>query len=106
MKRSAPIQIPFGKDGSLHNYRSYDSVWRENYEWSTTLKLQSIERGRSAAHFIWTDADNRRYPMFMKDLTEMIFNYGVAVGGVIRGKFTFVKRGQNYGIKMIGGEAW
>lgn len=74
--------------------------WKPNVEFEARLTFNGFERGRSAAHAIFTDdGSNTQYQMFLKDFADM-FEYGVA-GKYIYGKFTFVKRGKNYGIRYL-----
>lgn len=114
-------QIPFSRNGSLLTYPEYEHqyvgpgngdrghdnsilihppVWKDNYEFTGTLEFDHFSRGRSAAHAIFKDpSDDTEYTMFLTDLGDAIPNMG---GGFLIGTFTFVKRGQNYGIKFLG----
>lgn len=76
-------------------------VWKENYEFDDTLELTGMSRGRSAANFNLKSVTNgRNYNLFMTDTVDLIQN-GVINKGKITGKWTFCKRGANYGIKLI-----
>lgn len=98
--------IPFGKsDNQLVDYVSNlykDSVnWKDNYEFDDIMIAESVSRGRSSATFKFiSELDGRIYNVFMKDLLEMI-KYGEFIDGKIKGKFTFCKRGTNYGLKLV-----
>jgi hypothetical protein len=86
-------QIPFDKDGNQLSYPDWrHNEWRDNYEFSTTLKIIDIERGRSAARFILEDEEGHTYQMFMKDMMNLL------QGQKLEGNWTFCKRGSNYGI--------
>ena len=97
------MEIPFHK-GKFVNYverhMKDDIEWRSNYEFDTIMTLDSINRGRSAANFTVTDSDGNSYIMFMKDLFDACQN-SVISKGEIAGKFTFCKRGTNYGVKLV-----
>ncbi|WPE19928.1 hypothetical protein [Shinella zoogloeoides] len=72
---------------------------KDNFVFEDTLKFDDMARGRSAAYFYFTRSSGTKVVVFMKDLCEMMPHL---VGGVIKGKFTFTKRGQNYGTIFIG----
>lgn len=100
--------IPFGSDGSPHGYTSQrypeslgSGTWRPNTPFPANLRLADMERGRSAAHFIWKDEQNRRYVMFMTDLLDLIQNFDIS-HGVVNGNWAFTKRGQNFGVIYLG----
>lgn len=40
--------------------------------------------------------------MFMTDMNDLIVNHGIKKGGNLKGKFTFIKRGSNYGVQYLG----
>lgn len=98
--------IPFNKTSNqLVDYVSNlneDTVnWKDNYEFDDIMIAESINRGRSSATFkFMSELDGRIYNVFMKDVLEMI-KYGEFMDGKIRGKFTFCKRGTNYGLKLV-----
>ena len=95
------LLIPF-KNGKFINYpNGYDVEFKENYELETILILDSISRGCSAAHYIVIDEKTKdKYVMFMKDLFDFCNKSSIKNGKLI-GKFTFCKRGANYGIKGV-----
>lgn len=90
----------------LASYASHYSEqieWRPNEPFYASLDLVDMERGRSAARFIWDHGATRtHYPMFMAgmlDLAKSTFiHHGEAVGWWI-----VVKRGENYGIERYDG---
>ena len=69
-------------------------------EFEGPLVYTGLRRGRSAAGFLWTDLNGRRYNMFMKDMEKLVCE-GTIDKGVAKGKFTFVKRGQDFGITPV-----
>jgi len=78
-----------------------DIIWKENFEFEDTLELTGMSRGRSAANFnLKSVTDGRNYNLFMTDTVDLIQN-GIINKGKITGKWTFCKRGANYGIKLI-----
>lgn len=81
-----------------------DIEWRPNIPFTATLKLDSLERGRSAARFWFEDLDTgTQYPFFGQGLTEMLSKVTL-VNGVVTGRWIAVKRGANYGIELYEGE--
>lgn len=74
--------------------------WIQNYTWSDTLTLVEMGRGQSAAFFVLkSEISGKTYYMFMKDLLDMILSRTIEKGK-ISGNFTYVKRGNNYGVKV------
>jgi len=86
----------------LGEYISVDTiVWKENYQFEDTLKLTGMSRGRSAANFnLQSEVNGKNYNVFMTDMVHLFQNANINKGSVI-GKWTFCKRGANYGIKLI-----
>ena len=82
---------------------SYDEnineVWESNKEVELTLHYQGYGRGRSAITFYWVDDDGHKYPMFIKDVDELL-RQDIGTSS-IHAIFTYVKRGANYGIKFL-----
>ena len=76
-----------------------NEVWKPNKEVELTLHYQGYGRGRSAVTFYWVDDDGHKYPMFIKDVDELL-RQDIGTSS-IHAIFTYVKRGANYGIKFI-----
>ena len=76
-----------------------DEVWKPNKEVELTLHYQGYGRGRSAVTFYWVDDDGHKYPMFIKDVDELL-RQDIGASS-IHAIFTYVKRGANYGIKFL-----
>ena len=76
-----------------------DEVWKPNMEVELTLHYQGYGRGRSAVTFYWVDDDGHKYPMFIKDVDELL-RQDIGTSS-IHAIFTYVKRGANYGIKFL-----
>ena len=78
-----------------------DYDWRENWEFEDTLEMCGYSRGRAAAYFhLQSKTTGIQYCMFMTDLTDVIKNC-VIDKGIVTGIWTYVKRGMNYGIKLV-----
>lgn len=79
--------------------RDKKEVWKPNEEIELTLHYKDYGRGRSAVTFYWVDDDGHEYPMFIKDVDELLRqDMGTSSVHAI---FTYVKRGANYGIKFL-----
>lgn len=67
--------------------------WKENYEFSDTLRYKDFYHGRSAMNFTFIGTDtNTEYTISMNEFKTWI---PYMVRGEVTGKFTFVKRGAN-----------
>lgn len=112
------IMIPFStRDGNMLSYTgclpgdAYDEKynngkweWKENCVFADDLKFDGFYRGRSSAGATFISLnDGKEYNVFLKDLAEIIKSDDLR-SGVIHGQFTFVKRGQNYGLRWVKGE--
>jgi hypothetical protein len=79
-------------------------TWKENHEFTDTLEIVGFSRGRSAANFNFKSTTNgMEYNTFMTDVLSII-SKSVIDHGVVTGTWTFVKRGANYGIKLVDSE--
>ena len=119
------LYVPFDKDGNLLSYSWYGitegekenerveryrgdgslmEVFLPNFEFEDTLLFGYFSRGRSSikAHFVGLHT-GKRYEMFISDLEDVIKAHRLT-GSEIKGKFTFIKKGQNYGVKLLIGE--
>lgn len=78
------------------------SHWRSNEPFADVVKFVDIQRGRSAAYFIARSKTrpSATFCVFMTDLLHMIQSEAVRGNGVV-GKFQIVKRGQNYGLRLV-----
>jgi len=71
----------------------------DNFEWEDTLEYECFGRGTSAAHLYFKSTiTGNSYQMFLKDFEDIV---KLLVDGKVTGTFTFCKRGQNYGIKIV-----
>lgn len=74
-------------------------IWKPNKEVELTLHYKGYGRGRSSVTFYWLDNEGHEYPMFIKDMDELL-KEKIGVSDV-HAIFTYVKRGANYGIKFV-----
>jgi hypothetical protein len=96
------------RDGKIEHFWGRDNALREvfvpNVEFEDTLIFKHFSRGRSSvkAHFE-SQFTGKKYEMFICDLEDVIkANYFITK---LSGRFTFVKRGKNYGVMLLkGGE--
>lgn len=88
-----------GEIVEIEVYSGRKEVWKPNEEIELTLHYDGYGRGRSAVTFYWKDNDGHKYPMFIKDVDELL-RQDMGVSSV-HGIFTYVKRGANYGIKFL-----
>ena len=79
--------------------KGVNEVWKPNKEVELTLHYKGFGRGRSAVTFYWVDDDGHKYPMFIKDVDELL-RQDIGTSS-IHAIFTYVKRGANYGIKFL-----
>jgi len=102
-------QIPFDFEGNQLAYpdsrynpntRTWDTIWKDNYFFEATLTYDGFSRGRSAAGFDLKDEEGHLYYLMMSEM-DRIMALGGWDGNKITGKWTFVKKGQNYGITLI-----
>lgn len=104
--KTGVYEIPFMIDQFGIELCSYDSggcIWKMNYKFNDDLRYRGYDRGRSSAVILF-ESEIRKFKaqMFMKDFDEMM-KLGINPQE-FSGYFTFVKRGQNYGLKYLGKE--
>ena len=99
------FQIPVNtKTKQPLTYPEGDYEMIDNYEFEDVLAFGGFVRGRSAARIVWkSTTNNRKYEMFLSNLCEC---FDRIINGTLTGKFTFCKRGCNYGIKYLGDLKW
>ena len=90
---------PYGGD-SIKFYCNLEPIWKDNYIFESEMRFIGFGRGRSAAHGFLRGTERREYQIFLKDLEELIGTRNFECGIINETKWTFVKRGQNYGIKL------
>lgn len=101
MAKSRLIPIPFNSRGHQLHYPEHETVWRDNHEFEATLVFRGMARGRSAAYALFSDKKTGKdVTMFLVDLADVVMNKKID-RGIITGKWTFCKRGQNYGVRLV-----
>lgn len=100
-KKTGDYQIPF-QDGNQIDYEIY---WGkpfemvDNFVFEDTLTYTNYGKGRSAITFYFTrESNGKEVTMFASNLSEVIPRF---VNGKLTGQFTFCKKGQNYGCRML-----
>lgn len=88
-----------GETVEIETYSGRKEIWKPNEEIELTLHYDGYGRGRSAVTFYWKDDEGHQYPMFIKDVDELL-RQDMGTSSV-HGIFTYVKRGANYGIKFL-----
>jgi hypothetical protein len=104
-KTKSSYLIPFNSKGNMVKYSGDRDIveWKDNFEFYAHIHFLNFERGRSAAHAIFEGpeddvAEGKIYQVFLTDLAIMIPYMNQ---GLVEGTFTFCKRGQNYGVKLV-----
>lgn len=97
-------KVPFDKDGNLMHFAgregSYNGAaeWRDAEEFFSVLYYHGYSRGRSAANMQFKDQAGHEYTMFFSDFDKVVKFLDT---GALVGTFVPVKRGMNYGVKMV-----
>jgi len=99
-KKTGDYQIPYDKDsgcaaaeaGVWHLYR--DKIeWRDNDEWEDDMEVSNyIGTWKSLK-------TGKKYRAFDTEVLEMVKD---AVKGKVSGRFRFIKRSTDYGLKYLG----
>lgn len=75
--------------------------WKENFVFHDDMKFTGFSRGCSSAKAVFESRlDGKQYAMFLTDLADAISGERFFKDRLI-GYFTFCKRGQNYGVKIV-----
>lgn len=105
--RRGDYPIPFDPDGTPLSYTTVTAgvsgphvKWRKNHEFDAEMTYVGFSRGRSAAHLLWQDGRGVRYTMFLAD-ADALFKTRTVAAGVVAGRWTFCKRGSNYGVRPV-----
>jgi len=113
---SKDFYIPFDKDGNLLGHFEYDlDSWVllnakntenleingnrivKNFTFEDTLTYESLGRGK----LIFRTSKGLRVEMFLNDSGDISGNYGCLSESKITGMWTFCRRGNHYGVKLI-----
>ena len=105
MAKNGDYPIPFDDKGNQLHYpqQSWQGpmVWEPNHEWDGTIEYEGYSRGRSAAYFNFVRDNGTKITMFLKEFEDVV---KLLNRGRLTGKFTFIKRGQNYGARLVSAE--
>lgn len=102
MSKSGNYQIPFDDEGNQLDYGNgyfRGTNFVDNFIFEDTLEYEHFGRGRSSITFTFKRQNGKTVSVFASNLVEFIPHF---VDGKISGRFTFVKKGQNYGCKHLG----
>ena len=115
--------VPFDESGNMKAYVGYSldddeintayeegeytfsmwnetTVWKPNKIFDDELEYIGYGRGRSSIKLYFKSRlSNKEYEMFMSDFNKLMIDG--KFDNPLKGKFTFCKRGLNYGIKLI-----
>lgn len=100
MSKTGNYEIPFDENGNQLDYAWHMKgvFWKQNFEFQDELTYKSYGRGRSSATFCFERITGEKVNVFMSDMDIFVPHLR---NGKISGKFTFVKKGQNYGCRLI-----
>lgn len=103
-KKNWKLKYNIREGKTLYNtYSGYSGEEEENFIWEDTAKFEGFGRGCSSAVFYFKFEElGQNFNMFMTDMNDLIVNHGIKKGGNLKGKFTFIKRGSNYGVQYLG----
>lgn len=99
----AQLKVPFNKEGNMLGYQYDGNIfeWKDNFEFKDELCFECFMRGQSSAKAVFcSNLNKNKYFVFLTDLDKII-KHGIEENGIIKGTFTFSKRGNNYGIKLL-----
>lgn len=112
-KKNSLKEVPFATRTWPTGHRTlleYVGGWEKDVEWlpntpfTATLRIDRLERGRSAARFWFVDQETGTlYPFFGQGLVDMLSKVTM-VEGMVTGTWIAVKRGANYGIELYEGD--
>lgn len=92
-------QVPFDADGNQQDYPGWRGTeWRDNFEFEDFLAYKNYGRGRSSITFTMERSNGGTVSVFVSDFDDMLPHMTF---GKLHGRFTFVKKGQNYGCKLV-----
>ncbi len=102
------IPIRRNSDGTIQQLDWYqDGGWWakdvelvDNYIFEDTLRYKTYGKGRSAVTFYFESDKGDKYTMFISDFDDILQNKGEIWN--LDGRFTFCKKGANFGIKYLG----
>jgi hypothetical protein len=97
--------VPVNDRGNVLSYDPYSfsgqGKRREVKPFTDTMTILGYRRGRSAAGFLLEGHDGVQYPIFMKDMVDVMQQRTITEGVIQKTQWTFCKRGSNYGVKLV-----
>lgn len=101
-KKTGDYLIPFDKFGNQLDYEDHYPHGLElvpNFEFEDTLTFKTYGRGRSSVTFTFIRKSNgKTVSFFVSDMCDAI---PCMTNGAITAKFTFIKKGSNFGCKLV-----
>lgn len=104
--KKGQYQIPFDPKGNQQDYPSdtgwnprIPPTWVDNFVFVDTLTYFHYTQGRSSIGFTMKRTDGTTVNVFISDFHQMLPHLS---RGQITGRFTFVKKGSNYGCMFLG----
>lgn len=94
-----PYQIPFDTAGNQQSYLSSGAIMKDNFVFEETMTYRGYDRGRSSATLLFMDSKGKHYSMFLSDFDALMRKKGLT-GDTVKGRWTFVKKGMNYGLAL------
>jgi hypothetical protein len=92
-----PVPAPYGNDIYVGECDQYYTV--KNFIFDDELKYTGFYRGQSSAGLEFKSTlTGKEYAVFLTDFTDYVNDM---VFGVVKGKFTFCKRGTKYGLRLL-----
>ena len=95
-------KIPFTQEGNLLGWastRNPNVIWKDNYTFDGEMEIYNVVRGNSSSKFLFKDnLTGKHYEVFVKCMIDMCKHMQ---NGIVKGTFTFVKQGENYGLKLV-----
>ncbi len=90
------------KESLQRQIEYYTFNWKDPEEFVDTFEIVSYSRGRSAANFdLKSTIIGMECHMFMSNMIDLIHATTIKKG-IVSGRWIFVKKGTNYGIKYLG----
>lgn len=95
-------RIPDHPKANSQGWVTLGCVMEQNFEFDATLEFEEISTGRSAVRFHFVDVNTgKKYVMFLTDAQDIIKKLEK---GKISGRWTFCKKGANFGVKLVENE--
>lgn len=95
--------VPFDRAGDMMSWESWrdqsDTRWAADYEWDDTLEYVTYSRGRSSVTVKLRGRGGRMFTMFLAEFMRCVPQMDK---GSITGRWGFTKRGDSYGILLVG----